>query len=135
MDLCDDSYIDPFAPFSVYSFDDMNESESCQPSNDMTKPSSSLLASNFYDQPPLTSDLQNVIDPSSVGNPLSDPAISSLNFPSNISRGTTIADETAPSSLQPPQGINTTINSQQFSSLPQPVRLTTDIASCRFAFI
>ncbi|VDK72097.1 unnamed protein product [Onchocerca ochengi] len=125
-----DSYIDPFAPFSVYSFDGTNENESCQPSNDMTKPSSSLLASNFYDQPPLISDSQDIMDPSSVGNPLSDPAMSSLNFSSNISLGTTIADETASSSMQPPQSIKTTVNSQQFSSLPQSIRLTAYVASC-----
>ncbi|KAM3728933.1 Tyrosine-protein kinase [Dirofilaria immitis] len=119
-----DSYIDPFEPFSVYSFDSMNDNESCQPSNNMIKSSSSLLASNFYDQPPLTSFAQDIMSPPSV-----DPTTFSLNIPTNISSGTPIAGDSILSSLQPTQEIKTTINSQQFSSLAQPTSSIADVAS------
>uniref|UniRef100_A0AAF5PJM2 non-specific protein-tyrosine kinase n=1 Tax=Wuchereria bancrofti TaxID=6293 RepID=A0AAF5PJM2_WUCBA len=61
-----DSYIDPFASFSVYSFDGVNDSESRQHNNDMTKflPLSSI--SNFYDEPPLISCSQDIMHPQSV---------------------------------------------------------------------
>ncbi|VBB29935.1 unnamed protein product, partial [Acanthocheilonema viteae] len=80
-----ESYIDPFAPFSIYSFDGLNDSESCQPGNGMTKLLSSSLASNFYDEPPSVSYSQNITYPLSV---------------------------------------------EQFSSLSQPGRSTSDIVSC-----
>uniref|UniRef100_A0A0R3RY40 non-specific protein-tyrosine kinase n=1 Tax=Elaeophora elaphi TaxID=1147741 RepID=A0A0R3RY40_9BILA len=123
-----DSYIDPFAPFSIYSFDVMNDNESCQPDNGTTKLSSSL-ASNFYDEPPLISHSQDVTCVSSIANSLPEPATSSLDILTNILPGTTISDKSVLFSVQPAPEAKTAVNSQQFSSLPQPGRLTSDVAS------
>ncbi|MCP9257256.1 Activated CDC42 kinase 1 [Dirofilaria immitis] len=120
-----DSYIDPFEPFSVYSFDSMNDNESCQPSNSRyDKIFIFTLGIKFYDQPPLTSFAQDIMSPPSV-----DPTTFSLNIPTNISSGTPIAGDSILSSLQPTQEIKTTINSQQFSSLAQPTSSIADVAS------
>ncbi|EJD74695.1 TK/ACK protein kinase [Loa loa] len=124
-----DSYIDPFGPFSVYSFDGVNDNESCHPGGGTTKLLSSSLASNFYDEPPSMSYSPDIMHPSSPAN-LREPTTSSLNVSTNISLGTTVADESIRFSSQPALGGKTPINSQQFSSLPQPIRFTSDAASC-----
>ncbi|KAK6111795.1 Protein tyrosine kinase family protein [Brugia pahangi] len=59
------SYSDPFAPFSIYSFDGVNDNESCKHSDDMTR-FLPLSSSNFYDEPPLISCSQDIMHPQSV---------------------------------------------------------------------
>uniref|UniRef100_A0A915PE56 non-specific protein-tyrosine kinase n=1 Tax=Setaria digitata TaxID=48799 RepID=A0A915PE56_9BILA len=102
-----DQYIDPFAPFSVYSFGDVNYNESCQSNDGATKLLSSSLVSNFYDQPPSsTSYVKDTTHHPSSGNPLSNPSTSYLNVSNNISTGTTLVSGSAHSHSQLTEGIN-----------------------------
>ncbi|CAG9530327.1 unnamed protein product [Cercopithifilaria johnstoni] len=105
-----DSYIDPFAPFTTYSFDGVNDNESCQPGDGMTKLLSSSLASNFYDEPPSMSHAQDITYSPSGASHLPEPTISNFDVSTNTPLDTATTDE------------------KQFSSLP--LRSTSDVASC-----
>ncbi|VDK80868.1 unnamed protein product [Litomosoides sigmodontis] len=112
-----DLYIDPFAPFSIYSFDGVSDNESCQPTHGILSPS---LASNFYDEPPSISQSEGATSLEKFSS-LSQ-SIQSQSYLASPSQTHRLSSSGADVIMQPSLKSHTTAQSVSASQLPSTSR-------------